>query len=161
MICCAASASRSSFRSFAVRSILPCLLFCPAARPRADDGRAGEEAIYAFTILPPWYRTNLAYVLYCLLFLLMCLAAWRLISRHEQARSRRKTEAEEAQAKALEVTVNDRTQEIRAQAAEIAAQKESIELLSEIGKEITASPDLNTILFKLYERVNQIVGRTL
>ena len=68
-----------------------------------------------------------------------------------------KTEALEAQAKALEATVDERTQEIRAQAVEIAAQKDSIELLSEIGKEITASLDLNTILFKLYERVNQIV----
>ena len=67
----------------------------------------------------------------------------------------------EAQAKALEATVNERTQEIRAQAAEISAQKDSIELLSEIGKEITASLDLNTILFKLYERVNQIVDASI
>ena len=37
----------------------------------------------------------------------------------------------------------------------------SIELLSEIGKEITASLDLNTILFKLYERVNQIVDASI
>ena len=33
--------------------------------------------------------------------------------------------------------------------------------LSEIGKEITASLDLNTILFKLYERVNQIVDASI
>ena len=39
--------------------------------------------------------------------------------------------------------------------------KDSIELLSEIGKEITASLDLNTILFKLYERVNQIVDASI
>ena len=57
--------------------------------------------------------------------------------------------------------MNERTQEIRSQAAEIAAQKDSIELLSEIGKEITASLDLNTILFKLYERVNQIVDASI
>jgi signal transduction histidine kinase/DNA-binding response OmpR family regulator len=57
--------------------------------------------------------------------------------------------------------VIERTQEIRAQASEISAQKESIELLSEIGREITASLDLNTILFKLYERVNQIVDASI
>ncbi len=58
----------------------------------------------------------------------------------------------------------DRTQEIRTQAGEIAAQKdhlqqayETVELLSDIGREITASLDLETILFKLYERVNQLV----
>ena len=130
-------------------------------RSHTDDGRAGDEASYAFTILPPWYRTTLAYVLYCLLFLLLTFAAWRLISNHERKKARLKTEALEVQAKALEATVHERTQEIRAQADEIAAQKDSIELLSEIGKEITASLDLNTILFKLYERVNQIVDASI
>jgi signal transduction histidine kinase/CheY-like chemotaxis protein/ligand-binding sensor domain-containing protein len=130
-------------------------------RSRADDGRLGQEGVYAFTILPPWYRTTIAYVLYVLLFLLITYVAWRLISRHEQAKARLKTEELKAQARALEATVNERTQEIRAQAEEIAAQKDSIELLSEIGKEITASLDLNTILFMLYERVNQIVDASI
>jgi signal transduction histidine kinase/CheY-like chemotaxis protein len=130
-------------------------------RSRADDGRTGEEASYAFTILPPWYRTTFAYVVYVLLFILQGLAAWLLISKYEQKKAHRRTEALEAQAKALEATVNERTQEIQAQADEIAAQKDSIELLSEIGKEITASLDLNTILFKLYERVNQIVDASI
>jgi signal transduction histidine kinase/DNA-binding response OmpR family regulator len=130
-------------------------------RSKADDGRTGEEASYAFTILPPWYRTNIAYAIYLLLFVLQGLAAWKLISRYERAKAHRRTEALVAQAKALEATVNERTQEIRAQADEIAAQKDSIELLSEIGKEITASLDLNTILFKLYERVNQIVDASI
>jgi signal transduction histidine kinase/CheY-like chemotaxis protein len=130
-------------------------------RSRANDGRTGEEASYAFTILPPWYRTTFAYVVYVLLFILQGIYAWLLIGRYERKKARLRTEALEAQAKALEVTVNERTQEIRAQAAEIEAQKDSIELLSEIGKEITASLDLNTILFKLYERVNQIVDASI
>ncbi len=130
-------------------------------RARSDDSRNGEEGVFAFTILPPWYRTTVAYVLYGLLFLLLAVASWLLISRHEREKARRDKEALEAQAKALEATVNERTQEIRTQAAEITAQKESIELLSDIGKEITASLDLNTILFKLYERVNQIVDASI
>lgn len=130
-------------------------------RSRTDDGRSGEEGIYAFTILPPWYRSGLAEIAYCLLLLFLAYGSWKLISRHEREKSRRKTEALEVQARALEATVSERTEEIRAQASEISAQKESIELLSEIGKEITASLDLNTILFKLYERVNQIVDATI
>jgi len=130
-------------------------------RSRTDDGRPGEEGAFSFTIVPPWYRSRAAYILYGLLALLLALAAWRLVIRHERAKARRRTEALEAQAKVLESTVNERTQEIRAQAEEIAAQKDSIELLSEIGKEITASLDLNTILFKLYERVNQIVDASI
>ena len=130
-------------------------------RSRTDDGRAGDEDSFAFTILAPWYRTTTAYVIYVLLFLLAAIAGWALIGRYERKKARLKTEALEAQAKALEATVNERTQEIRAQASEIAAQKDSIELLSDIGKEITASLDLNTILFKLYERVNQIVDASI
>ncbi len=130
-------------------------------RSRADDGRAGEEAMYAFTILPPWYRTKLAYFLYFLLFLLATFAFWRLVIAYERKKAFRKTQELQAQAKALEAIVEERTGEIRAQSSELAAQRDSIELLSEIGKEITASLDLNTILFKLYERVNQIVDASI
>ncbi len=130
-------------------------------RARGLDGRTGEEGIYAFTILPPWYRTQIAYALYGLLFLLAPIALWRFIVTRERAKARREKETLEAQAKVLEATVTERTQEIRTQAAEIAAQKDSIELLSEIGKEITSSLDLDTILFKLYERVNQIVDASI
>ncbi len=132
--------------------------------PRACARRrrqSNPEGTYAFVILPPWYRTRLAYILYVLLLILLGVMAWRFISMYERNKARQKTEALEAQAKALEATVNERTEEIRAQAAEITAQKESIELLSEIGKEITASLDLNTILFKLYERVNQIMDASI
>lgn len=130
-------------------------------RARENDGRVGPEGTYAFIILPPWYRTTLAYIIYCLLFIVLAVAGWRFISIYERKKARRKTRALEAQARALEATVNERTEEIRAQAAEISAQKDSIELLSEIGKEITASLDLNVILFKLYERVNQIVDASI
>jgi signal transduction histidine kinase/DNA-binding response OmpR family regulator/ligand-binding sensor domain-containing protein len=129
-------------------------------RARTVDGRSGEGS-YAFIILPPWYRTTLANILYFLLFLFAAVAGWRFISLHERAKARRKTLALEEQKRVLEATVNERTQEIRAQAEEISAQKDSIELLSEIGKEITASLDLNTILFKLYEHVNRIADASI
>jgi signal transduction histidine kinase/CheY-like chemotaxis protein len=130
-------------------------------RSRADDGRTGEEGVFAFTILAPWYRTTLAFVIYVFLFILQGIVAWYFIGKYERKKALLKTGVLQAQAKTLEATVNARTQEVRAQAAEIAAQKDSIELLSEIGKEITASLDLNTILFKLYERVNQIVDASI
>lgn len=129
-------------------------------RARTVDGRAGEGS-YAFLILPPWYRTTLAYVIYFILFVCIMAAGWRMITLLERSKARRKTEALEEQKRVLETTVSERTQEIRAQAAEITAQKDSIELLSEIGKEITASLDLETILFKLYERVNQIADASI
>jgi signal transduction histidine kinase/CheY-like chemotaxis protein/ligand-binding sensor domain-containing protein len=54
----------------------------------------------------------------------------------------------------LEKTVEERT-------AEIQKQKENVELLSEIGKEITASLDMDTIFFKLYEHVNQLADASI
>ncbi|HUX44725.1 MAG TPA: GAF domain-containing protein, partial [Terracidiphilus sp.] len=128
---------------------------------RTDDGQLGEEGDFSFVILPPWYRTTLAYAAYVLLFLLLGMFGWSLISKHERNKARRRTEILEEQARTLEATVNERTQEIRTQAAEIAAQRDSIDLLSQIGREITASLDLNTILFKLYERVNQIADASI
>ena len=130
-------------------------------RSKADDGRLGEEGTFAFTILAPWYRTTTALVIYFLLFIGLAALGWALIGRFERRKAQRKTEELEAQARVLEATVTERTQEIRAQAAEIEAQKDSIEFLNEIGKEITASLDLNTILFKLYERVNEIVDAAI
>ncbi len=130
-------------------------------RARNLEGRTGEEGVYSFTILPPWYRTTLAYGVYGLLFVLAGIGARQRVINREREKARRETETLEAQARALEATVAERTREIRAQAAEIAAQKDSIELLSDIGKEITASLDLDTILFKLYERVNQIVDANI
>jgi signal transduction histidine kinase/CheY-like chemotaxis protein len=130
-------------------------------RSRAGSDQVSAEGQFAFTILPPWYRTITAYVVYVVLFLLLTFIAWKLITQYERAKARRRTRALEDQAKVLESTVHARTEEIRSQAAEITAQKDSIELLSDIGKEITASLDLNTILFKLYERVNQILDASI
>ena len=120
-------------------------------RARNVDGRTGEEGVYSFIILPPWYRTWWAYALYLLLLLAVGYRAKRFqrrrLIRRERERSRfRETELRAetaaAQAQALQAE-NDR--------------KKNVELLSEIGKEITASLDLDTILFKLYERINQIM----
>lgn len=133
-------------------------------KARAQDGRTSEEGVYPFTVLAPWYRTSIAYALYGLAFLLIGYGARQRVIAREREKNRRETETLEAQAKALETTVAERTHEIRQQADEIAAQKddlqqayETVGLLSEIGREITASLDLDTILFKLYERVNQLV----
>ena len=120
-------------------------------RARTIDGRTGDEGVFRFTILPPWYRSWWAYALYVALLLAGLYKADRFQRRRlllrERARSRlRETELRAetaaAQAQALQAE-NDR--------------KRNVELLSDIGKEITGSLDLDTILFKLYARVNQIV----
>jgi len=82
-------------------------------RARSVDGRTSEEGVFRFTILPPWYRTTLAYIVCGLLFVLLALGAWRLVVAREREKSRRRTEE-------LEATVAERTREISNQAAELA-----------------------------------------
>ena len=48
-----------------------------------------EEGTYAFTILPPWYRTNLAYTLYGLALAFGIVAARRGLVLHEREKARR------------------------------------------------------------------------
>ena len=54
----------------------------------------------------------------------------------------------------LEIAVEERT-------AEIQTQKDNIEQLTEIGKEITASLVMDTIFMKLYEHVNKLIDATV
>jgi signal transduction histidine kinase/ligand-binding sensor domain-containing protein len=114
-----------------------------------------REAEYTFTVLPPWYRTWLAYAFYGLILAAVVFAADRLQRRRLIKRERTRARLREA--------------ELRAQAAEAQAKalqaenerKKNVELLSEIGKKITASLDFDTIFYNLYEHVNQLADASV
>ncbi len=114
-------------------------------RVRARNVYAHEssEAVYAFKILPPWYRTWWAYLAYVLAAGAVVLGLVRLRTRQLESRGRK-----------LEQTVAERTAEIR-------SQKDNVDLLSRIGKDITASLDFDTIFYKLYEHVNRLADATI
>ncbi len=110
---------------------------------------------YSFIISPPWYKTLWAYAGYIILFGFIIFAIDRLQRKRLTSKERQRaqiremklrTEAAEAETKALQAE-NER--------------KKNIELLSEIGKEITASLDLENIFYKLYEHVNQLADATI
>jgi signal transduction histidine kinase/CheY-like chemotaxis protein len=116
-------------------------------RARSVTGQIGEDATYAFTILPPWYRTWWAYAGYLMLAGLAVFGSDRVMRRRVVRKERERAQFVEAK--------------LRAESAEALAQSESegkknVELLSEIGREITSSLDFDTIFGKLYERVNQL-----
>jgi signal transduction histidine kinase/DNA-binding response OmpR family regulator len=122
------------------------------ARARNVYGHIGREAVYAFTILPPWYRTWAAYGLYLLLLGAVVGGVDRLQRQRLIRQERERARLSEAQ--------------LRADSAEALARAEgertqNVELLSEIGKEITASLDFDTIFLRLYERVNQLADATV
>ncbi len=116
-------------------------------RARNVAGQLSEEATYAFTILPPWYRTWLAYAGFLLFAALGVVAVDRF-------QRRRLIRAERAHSEFAEAR-------LRAEAAETLARteregKKNVELISEIGREVTASLDFDTIFGRLYERVNEL-----
>lgn len=123
-------------------------------KSRTLSGREGSPDSFTFTILPPWYRSNWAYAAYALFMLGALYAGRRLIIHHERDKAARESAALEAQARALEATVAERT-------AQISAQRDNIARLSGIGQQITASLDLDTVLFRLYEQINQIVDASI
>jgi len=98
---------------------------------------------YSFAVQPAWWLRWWAMTGQLILLAALIYGIQRYRTRQLQARSRE-----------LERTVQERT-------AEIQAQKQNIERLSDIGKEITASLDFDTIFDKLYERVNQFAEATV
>jgi signal transduction histidine kinase/DNA-binding response OmpR family regulator len=116
-------------------------------RARGVGGESTTESTFAFTILPPWYRTWWAKAAYALIAVLTFLAAAAAQRRRVIAKERQRAEFNEAR--------------VRTEAAEALARteregKKNVELISEIGREITASLDFETIFVRLYERLNEI-----
>jgi signal transduction histidine kinase/CheY-like chemotaxis protein len=122
------------------------------------------ETTYTFTVLPPWYRTWWAYLLYALAALGVIYIVVRNRTKHLQEKHRE-----------LEKVVSERTVQLSQRAEENARLleetksllsetekgKKNVELLSEIGKQITASLDFETIFHKLYENINQLTDATI
>ncbi len=102
---------------------------------------SSEDAEYRFSILAPWYRTWWAYGAYALFIAGLIFTGDRLQRRRVIAKERAASEARMIQAE-LE-------------------RKRNVELLSEIGKEITSSLDMDTIFAKLYTNVNQLMDATV
>jgi len=102
-------------------------------------GQESTEGAFPFYILTPWYRSWLAMIGYALLAAGLVFGTVRLRTRALQERST-----------ALEKTVQQRT-------AEIQAQKDNVEQLSRIGRDITANLSITEIIHTVYENVNQLM----
>ncbi|PSL01717.1 ATP-binding protein [Cecembia rubra] len=98
-------------------------------RAMAHTGRISEEASYSFVVLPPWYATWWAYLIYALLIggIITAIIKWR--SRKLQAENR-----------ILEERVNERTAELEKSLTELKATQAQLiqsEKMASLG-ELTA-----------------------
>ncbi len=87
-------------------------------------GIESTEAVYKFTISPPWYRTIVAYIAYVVLAILLIWLVVKLNTRRLKALNVR-----------LEKIVKDRTIEIQSQKEEIQAQANELQKLSIVASE--------------------------
>ena len=103
----------------------------------------GSTAVYHFTILTPWYRKWWAYLSYFLLGLLTFQGLLYFRTRNLRMRSL-----------VLEKTIRERTNEIR-------EQKNNVEKLSKIGRDITSSLSIENIINTVYENVNTMMDASV
>ncbi|MCC5945306.1 MAG: SpoIIE family protein phosphatase [Bernardetiaceae bacterium] len=143
-------------------------------RARNLYGVESEVRSYEFVVLPPWYRTWWAYLIYALL---AAAGVYGLIVWNNR-RLKRENER-------LEQVIQERTQEILLKNVELEQQKEEIlvqseglqsaneeiqkqkegiekayqnvSLLNNIGQQITAILDTKTLIAKVYEMINTLM----
>lgn len=117
------------------------------------------EAVYEFTILPPWYRTIWAYILYgigivLIIWLIVRLSVRRL--RKQKEYLEKVVEERTAEIRMKNVELEQQKEEIMAQRDEIELQKDKIE---EKNKNITASityaKRIQDAMLPLKEKIDQ------
>ncbi len=108
-------------------------------KARNINNEESEPAFYAFAILPPWYSTLWARLILICFGAGLIYALVRLRTRQLRQRS-----------KALENVVQERT-------AEIQEQKNNVEQLSIIGRNITGNLSIKDIINTVYENVNTLM----
>jgi len=118
---------------------LPAGSYTFRVRAMAHTGRISEEASYSFVVLPPWYATWWAYLLYVLTLggLITVIVKWRS----------RKLKAQNL---ILEEKVQERT-------AELEQSHHNVELLGEIGRNITSTLSAEKIIATVYNNVNKLM----
>ncbi|MFZ1798541.1 MAG: ATP-binding protein [Chitinophagaceae bacterium] len=100
---------------------------------------------YSFEILPPWYRTWLAWLLYAILLCVLVFVFIGIQRRRVLAKERQYSLAREAKLKADAETERHK----------------NIELISEMGKDITASLSIEHIIDTVYTHVNKLMDASI
>ncbi len=100
--------------------------------------RPGEEALYQFSVLPPWWRTWWAYLLYTLIAVaaIYSLIRWRTRQLQEKHRQ-------------LEKTVSERT-------AELSHRVEELAVINSVQESLVSEMDMQGIYNMVGEKIRQI-----
>lgn len=110
-----------------------------------------EAAFFSFTILPPWYSSWWAYAVYAIILGLG-------IFRVDRFQRRRLTLRERQRSRLRETELRAETAEAKSKALQAENERrKNVELLSEIGRDITANLTIEQIIDTVYENVNSLM----
>lgn len=111
-------------------------------------GFESQPMKYEFTVLPPWYRTILAYILYGILFIVLMYTLIHLSTQRVKRQNQR-----------LEDTVRERTREIAEQNHLLEHQKTEIEAKNnDILDSIQYAKRIQTTILPSKARLQELVG---
>ena len=105
-------------------------------RARNIYGDLSEEAAYQFRILPPWYRTLPAYLLYGILAALAITAITRFQIKRVRRQAAEDLQREKERAKLQEATLRAEAAELKAKAAEAEKEREKELMRSRIASDL-------------------------
>jgi serine phosphatase RsbU (regulator of sigma subunit) len=94
-------------------------------------GIEGDEVVWQFTVLPPWYRTTWAYLLYPLLLLLIIFGVTKQYNRHlirEKVRLEQIVKERTLDIVRQKEEIMEKNEELQQQNEEIMAQRDEIEV---------------------------------
>jgi signal transduction histidine kinase len=114
-----------------------------------------REASFSFKIFPPWYRSWWAYIIYAIILAAGIFGVDRFQRRRLTGKERERAEYRETKLRAETAEAN-----AKALQAENERQK-NVELLSEIGKDITATLSIESIIDTVYENVNTMMDASV
>ena len=131
-------------------------------RGRNVYAKEGTEASFAFSILPPWYRSLWAYAIYGLLFVGGVAATDRFQRHRLMKKERERSAVEQAELRAVAAEAQNKALEAQSKALEVENErKKNIELLSRIGRDITSTLSVEQIIDTVYEHVNAMMDASV
>lgn len=128
-------------------------------------GNYSEPAYYGFEILPPWYQTIWAYILYALLFMGLFYGIWMLILRryrnlHLQKIRSRETKRLRMLTEELQTEVEQKSAELLTQTSFIIRKNELIFKIRDFIYDLYTKNKSSSSL-DLYQKVNALINSNL
>ncbi|MCS6905374.1 MAG: GAF domain-containing protein [Bacteroidia bacterium] len=145
--------SNWSYDNFKSYTNLPEGRYVFQVRARNIFEQTSQTASFSFQILPPWYRTWWAYLIY--VFLLFASVYFTIKNRLKRLQREKKILEEKVLERTLEIARQKEEISLKAQEIEVAYNR--LNVLSIIGQELTAKLDIDSIFDAFFQHIQQLM----